>query len=279
VSDPELEPATDTHVHLDFPHFDADRPEVLKRARQAGVKWMVNPGADLASSRRAVQLAASCEGVFAAVGIHPHDARTWTNESWEELRFLTQHPKVVAIGEIGLDYYRDRSPRDVQVSAFRRQIELAEELRLPAIIHARESHNDVLSILEERRRAGSRLKGVFHAFSGGVDEARRVLDLGFFIGVGGPVTFHNARRLVEIIPTLPVDRLLVETDCPYLAPHPYRGQRNEPAYVRLVIDRLAEIVGCGAPTIARQTTLNAHGLFGLSWCGAKAKHSVTNSVD
>jgi TatD DNase family protein len=258
-----LGPVVDTHAHLDFGQFDADRQDVLARAKQAGVEWIINPGADLESSRRAAELAESSESVYAAVGIHPHYALTCTEECLALLRRLAVGPKVVAIGEIGLDYYRDLSPREQQRQAFRRQLRLAEELDLPVILHDRDAHDDILCILKERQNAAGQLSGVFHAFSGDFAAAKAALDLGFFIALGGPVTFQNARKLADLVPRLPLDRLLVETDSPYLAPAPHRGQRNEPAYVRLVVNRLAELTGYTVRKIESQTTLNAAALFRL----------------
>lgn len=253
----------DTHAHLDFDDFDADREEVIRRAREAGIRYIINPGADLESSRRATALAEAHADIFAAVGVHPHAADSLTEEAWQELRRLAHHPRVVAIGEIGLDYYRDLSPRPVQRAAFRRQLELAAELGLPVIIHDRDAHEDVLAVLEQWRAEGNNLPILFHAFSGDLAVAQRVLRMGGYIAVGGPVTFTNARRLPAILPQLPLERLVVETDCPYLAPHPYRGQRNEPAYLRLVAEKLASLYQRPVEEIARRTTENARRLFRL----------------
>lgn len=253
----------DTHAHLDFDDFDADRKEVIQRAREAGVQYIINPGADLKSSRRAVALAESYEDIFAAVGVHPHEASSLTEDVWQELRRLARHPRVVAIGEIGLDYYRDFSPRPAQQEAFRRQLALAAELGLPVIIHDRDAHEDVLTILQKWRAEGHDQPILFHAFSGDWEIARRVLKIGGCIAIGGPVTFTNARRLPAMLPQLPLERLVVETDCPYLAPHPYRGQRNEPAYLPLVIEKMASLCRRPAEEIARLTTENARRLFQL----------------
>ena len=251
---------TDTHAHLDFPQFDDDREEVIARALAAGVGIIINVGADLASSRRAVALAEAHPQIYAAVGVHPHDAKTLTEEVLTELRELARHPQVVAIGEIGLDFYRDLSPRDVQRQAFERQLALARELDKPVIIHDREAHAEVMDTL--RRWQG--LRGVLHCFSGSLEMARRAVELGFYISIAGPVTFKNARRLPEIVRQLPLERLLIETDCPYLAPHPHRGERNEPAYVRLVAEAVAEIKGLPLEEVARVTTANTQTLFGLT---------------
>ena len=259
-----LEPIVDTHAHLDFRAFDEDREHVIARARAAGVQWIINPGTDLESSRRAVHLAESYPEVYAAVGVHPHDAKNVTEFTLRELRGLARHSKVVAIGEIGLDYYRDLSPRAVQRSVFRRQLELADELGVPVILHDRDAHRDILAILEEWKTAGGSVAPtLFHAFSGDEAMAHHVLGMGCYIAIGGPVTFRNARQLARIVPAIPLDRLVCETDCPFLTPHPHRGKRNEPAYVRLVVEKVAELRGESVAAVARQTTLNARTLFGL----------------
>lgn len=252
----------DSHCHLDFPHFDQDRDAVLARAVESGVIAIVNPGTDLESSRRAVELAERYEGVYAAVGVHPHDAFSLDRQTLAELRQLASHPQVVAIGEIGLDYYRDLSPRAQQRAAFDDQLALATELELPAIIHQRESAVDVMSALREWA-TDDHLGCVLHAFSGDMEMAEEAVALGFFIGVGGPLTFKNARRLPEIVVELPLNRLLIETDAPYLTPHPYRGKRNEPAYVALVAERLAQLRGLPPDELSRQLTDNTRSLFRL----------------
>jgi TatD DNase family protein len=227
----------DTHAHLDFPRFDADRQAVIERAHAAGVAAMVNVGVDVASSRRAVALAGKHSSIYAAVGMHPHDAKKLDGASLAELRELAQGPEVVAIGEIGLDYYRNLSPQDVQRRAFRAQLAWAAKLGKPVIIHDRDAHDEVMDMLADwapgldRSPLAGRL-GVLHTFSGDMAMAERAIDLGFYISISGPVTYKSARQLPEIVRTLPLDRLLVETDCPFLAPHPHRGKRNEPAYVR-----------------------------------------------
>jgi TatD DNase family protein len=250
----------DTHCHLYHTEFDADRTETIERARAAGVGAMVVIGYDLPSSQRAVALAAEEPALSATVGIHPHDARTLDDSALARLSVLAQHPKVVGLGEIGLDFYRNLSPRDDQERAFRRQIELARELRLPIILHTRESESDVLEILEEVGTDG--LSGILHCFTAGPEVASRCFRLGFHVGLGGVLTFKNARALQETARELPLDRIVLETDSPYLAPHPHRGRRNEPAYVALVADRLAELHGRAPAEIAEITTANARALFG-----------------
>ena len=252
----------DSHCHLDFPHFDGDRDEVVVRAVGAGVTAVINPGTDLESSRRALALTEKYDNVYAAVGVHPHDASTFGFQTLSELRQLTTHPKVVAIGEIGLDYYRDLSPRAQQRAAFESQLTLAADLDLPVIIHQRESGTDVMAAL--RDWAGGVHPGcVLHAFSGDQAMADEAVSLDFFIGVGGPLTFKNARRLPAIIPHLPPSCLVVETDAPYLAPHPHRGKRNEPAYMVLVAERLAQLRSLSLNELSRQVTENTVRLFRL----------------
>ncbi len=258
----------DTHCHLDFPHFDADREETLERARRAEIEFIVNPGSDMESSRRAVALADRYPDVYAAVGVHPHHALSLDAAALADLRALAQHPKVVAIGEIGLDYYRDLSPRARQEEAFRRQLELAAELDKPVIIHDRDAHADVARILEEWSRARGteenkreQVAGVLHAFSGDRALAEIGFRWGFMVALGGPLTFQNARRLQELARGLPLSHLVVETDAPYLSPHPYRGQRNEPARVTLVAEMLAALQGLSLAEVARRTTANARRLF------------------
>jgi TatD DNase family protein len=252
----------DSHCHLDFPDFDADRDEVLTRSVDAGVRTVINPGTDLETSRRAIALTERYDNVYAAVGVHPHDASRLDERTLTQLRQLVSHPKVVAIGEIGLDYYRDLSPRGQQRAAFEAQLALAADLDLPVIVHQRESAADVMTSLRVWAEDGH--PGcVLHAFSGDKTMADQAVSLGFFIGVGGPVTFKNARRLPEIIPRLPLSCLVIETDAPYLAPHPYRGKRNEPAYVVLVAERLAQLYGIPRDELARQVTENTLRLFRL----------------
>jgi TatD DNase family protein len=252
----------DSHCHLDFPQFDEDRDEVLARAVGAGVTAIVNPGTDLESSRRGVALAERYDSVYATVGVHPHDASTVDRQTLSELRQLAAHPKVVAIGEIGLDYYRDLSPRVQQRAAFEAQLDLAADLDLPVIIHQRESAADVMAALREWT-VGGHAGCVLHAFSGDEAMADEAVLMDFFVGVGGPLTFKNARRLPEIISSLPLSCLVIETDAPYLAPHPYRGKRNEPAYVALVAERLAELRRLSLDELSCQLIDNTLRLFRL----------------
>ncbi len=254
----------DTHTHLDDPDFDPDRAEVIARALSNGVVAIISVGAGLASSRAAVSLAEKQPAIYAAVGVHPHEARTLDRAGQAELRALARHPQVVAIGETGLDYYRDLSPRNVQRQVFEAHLALAHELDKPVIVHDREAHHDVMTIL---RRSGGRAGGkvgVLHCFSGNLDMAQEAIELGFYISIAGPVTFLNAHRLAEKVRRLPLERLLIETDCPYLAPHPHRGKRNEPAHVRLVAEALAKLKDMSLQEVAAITTDNARALFSLN---------------
>jgi TatD DNase family protein len=257
----------DSHCHLDLPQFDADRDAVIARMAEGGVRYAINPGVDLASSHVAVALAQQHECIYAAVGIHPHDAKTLDAVALKELKQLAASPRVVAVGEIGLDYYRDLSPRDVQRRAFEAQLELAAELGLPVIVHDRDAHADMLATL--RHWCSSLVTrhssvGVLHSFSGDVTMAEQAVAMGFYIGVSGPVTYKNAYRLRDVVRAVPLERLLIETDAPYLTPHPHRGQRNEPAYVRRVAQAVADVRGLTLEQVAAQTTANAGVLFGLA---------------
>jgi TatD DNase family protein len=248
----------DSHAHLDFSQFDDDRETVIQRARDAGLVAILNVGTDLASSRAAVALAKQHDFIYATVGVHPHDAKTVTPAVLEALRTLAGHEKVVAVGEIGLDYYRDLSPRPVQRRVFAEQLALAADLRLPVVIHSREAHDDVLATLQGWEGAG-----VFHSYAAGPERLDEVLGLGFHIGISGPVTFRNAHRLREVAATVPLERLLVETDAPFLTPAPLRGRRNEPRYVRHVASAIARARRGSVDTVAEQVTENFSRLFGV----------------
>jgi len=258
----------DTHCHLDFDRFDPDRDQVLERARKVGVERILNPGINLHSSINAINLADSYTQVYAAVGVHPNDALSWDERTLETLRELTYHPKVVAVGEVGLDYYRDRSPRDLQLRVFRAQLKLAFERGLPVVIHNREATKDVLDVLVEWQRslaeAGSPLAnrpGVLHSYAYGVDSARRAIESNYFLGITGPVTFRRADDLRATVVKMPLNKLLVETDSPFLTPQPHRGKRNEPSYVRFVAEKIAEIKKLDGDMLAQRTSLNADTLF------------------
>lgn len=253
----------DTHAHLNDAAFDIDREEVIKRAKEKfNVHLIVNVGYNRETIPGCLELAETHDFIYAAIGWHPHDADRLRDEDLDWLEELTQHKKVVALGEMGLDFYRDHSPRDIQARVFRRQIALAKKVKMPIIIHNREAHSDVLRILKEER--AEEVGGVMHCFSGDWETAKECLDLGFYIGLGGPITFKKADDLREVARKIPLDRLVIETDCPYLAPEPKRGKRNEAGYVSFVAEKLAVIRGMSPEQLARQTTENACRLFNLS---------------
>lgn len=255
----------DSHLHLDDQAFDGDRDVVLARARAAGVRGFLTVGTSLDSSYRAVALAGHHHDVFAAVAIHPHDAADATPEALEVLAALARRPRVVAVGETGLDYYRNFAPREVQERAFRAHLALARALDLPVIVHNRDAHADVLRVLQEE--APGRV--VMHCFSGSMEIARTCIDRGYYIGLGGPLTYRNARRAVEVAALAPPDRLLLETDAPYLPPEPHRGRRNEPAYLPLIAQAAAAARGVSAGTVAEISTANAMAAFGLVHAAAR----------
>jgi TatD DNase family protein len=259
----------DTHCHLEMDEFNNDREEVIQRARDAGVVALITIGSDLKGNKGAIELSEKYEFIYAAVGIHPHDAKDFTEEIFEKVRewAIPPHPplnkggkwggKVVAIGEIGLDYHYDNSPREIQKEVFKRQLSLAKKTGLPVVIHSREAKKDTLEIVRESGVD----KGVFHCFSGDMDMAEEVMAMGFHISIAGPVTFRNAKKLVEIAKFIPDDYLLIETDAPYLTPEPFRGRRNEPSYLVHIARTIAEIREISMEDLARITTLNAKRLF------------------
>jgi TatD DNase family protein len=250
----------DTHAHLDSAEFKADIENVISRSLAAGVIAIVTVGTDLESSRQAVMLAQQHPSVYAAVGIHPHEAAQANPDHLTALLRLSQHEKVVAIGEIGLDFYRNLSPTEVQKEIFIAQLELAQRAGKPVIIHDRQAHRETMSILRERAKD---LRGVLHCFSGDLEMAQQAAKMGFSISLAGPVTFQNARGLHALVRELPLEDLMIETDCPYLAPHPYRGQRNEPAYVRFIATRIAALKAVPFEHVAQVTTENAKRVFSL----------------
>lgn len=253
----------DSHAHIDGPEFDADREEVMKRARDASVSTILNVGTGDPHSgalERAVELAEQHEGIYTAVGTHPHDAKLYDDKAEEKIKGLIKSPRVVAWGEIGLDFHYDHSPRDVQREVFRRQLRAAREHSLPVIVHTRQAEEDTVGILRSEW-AGSKLAGVMHCFSGSARLAERCLELGFMISFSGIVTFKKAEELRAIALDVPIQRLLIETDCPYLAPVPYRGKRNEPAYLVEVARCLAELRGISLEELARITSETFRAVF------------------
>lgn len=254
----------DTHCHLDDLAFAGDIEAVMDRAAEAGVRQVIVPAIDLGNVEAVLSLTERFVGVFAAVGVHPNSAANWDDEWIAKLRVLASHRKVVAIGEIGLDYYWQKTPMEIQHRALFRQLELAAELGLPVIIHNRESNADVLRLLGESPLAGTERPGVLHSFSGDWAMAKAALDMNYYLGFTGPLTYKKADELRDIASRAPLDRILIETDAPYLTPQPHRGQRNEPAYVRMVAERLAELRGVSLAEIARITTANSERIFRLT---------------
>lgn len=252
----------DTHCHLDFPEFDSDREEVIKRARDAGIVAIINVASTLEGSKRSVTLSEKYDCVYASVGIHPHDAKEANDFAFSELKDLAKKKKVVAIGEIGLDYYRNLSPAGLQQAAFKKFLRLAKETGLPLIIHCRDAREDLLKILKKEMTAP--IKGVVHCFPADEELLNNVLDLGMYVSFTCNLTFRNADNLREMVKSLvPMDRILAETDAPYLAPEGKRGKRNEPAYMIKVVGEIAELKGLTPEDVARVTTLNCVRLFGI----------------
>ena len=243
----------DTHVHLNAEQYEDDLQEVINRALEKGVQNMVVVGFDEPTIKKAIQIAETYEFIYASVGWHEHLA--WIEE-------LAQHPKVVALGEMGLDYHWDKSPKEVQKDVFRRQIRLARKVNLPIIIHNRDATEDVVTILKEEHV--EEVGGIMHCFTGSIEVAKQCMDMNMYISFGGPVTFKNAKKPKEVATELPLDKLLIETDCPYLTPHPFRGKRNEPGYVSYVAEQIAELKGITYEELADITTANAKKLFGIN---------------
>jgi TatD DNase family protein len=252
----------DTHAHLDFPEFCHDIRGVLDRAGKRGVQEIVTIGIDLVSSHRAANLAEAHTEVYATAGIHPHGARELDGETLLSLEGLACKEKVVAVGEVGLDYYRDRQPRPIQRRCLEQQLELAAQVSLPVVFHIRDAFDDFFKIIKAHR---PRLAGgILHCFSGDWDIARTCLDMGFYISIPGTVTFPKAEAQQEVAKRAPLDRILVETDAPYLAPLPYRGKVNEPAFVYYTAEKIATLRGCTIEEVGARTTANAHEVFGIS---------------
>ncbi len=270
---------SDTHCHLDLDPFNTDRAAVIQRAKDAGLRHILIPSLTLTSSRTVVKLAESNPMLYASVGVHPNEADSWDGQTISALKDLTAESlRVVAIGEIGLDYYWDKSPRQDQITILKEQLDLAAELELPVVIHSREKDDadhgacadDLIKILEAwssalktKNETLAQHPGVLHSFSGSAETARLAVELGFYIGITGPITYKNAGQKRQIIGNLPLERLLVETDAPYLAPEPHRGKRNEPAFVVHIADKIAELTSRNPQEIAAVTTENAARLF--SW--------------
>jgi len=263
----------DTHCHLDFNDFDMDRDEVINRAKAQGVEKIINVASSIEGTRRAVELAAKYDMIYASVGVHPHEAKTVTDKVITDFKALSSRAhlsvpynsgrsKVVAVGEVGLDYYRNLSPKDEQISAFKKFIGLARDLNLPLIIHSREAEREALDILAKENKNG--VDAVMHCFAGDSDFLKRCLDMGLFISFTCSLTFKNAKNLREAAKSMPIERLMLETDAPFLAPQEYRGKRNEPAYLTYLVDEWSKILGLSREDIARITTHNANTFFSLS---------------
>lgn len=250
----------DSHAHLDEERFDEDRDELIKSLKENAISYVINPSSDMETSRRVVELSNKYDNIFAAVGIHPHDAEGFKEEDLDELRELSKDERVVAIGEIGLDYYYDNSPREIQKEVFRKQLQLSHELDLPVIIHTRDAMGDTYDILKEFE---GRVRGVMHCYTGSIEMAEKFMKLGFYISLAGPVTFKNAVNVREMAKQIPLERLLIETDSPYLAPVPNRGKRNDPTNVRYVADMLANLKEIQIDKIIEHSRENTVKLFSL----------------
>ncbi len=251
----------DSHAHLDDDRFDNDRTELINRLKENEIELVLNPGADLATSKKAVKLADEYSFIYAAVGCHPHDSKYMNDDTMNIFRELAKNKKVIAIGEIGLDYYYDNSDRETQKKWFREQIKLASELDMPYIVHDRDAHEDLFKIMKEEAKSNTR--GILHCYSGSVEMAKEFIKLGFYISLAGPVTFKKAKTPKNVAKEIPLDKLLIETDSPYLTPEPYRGKRNEPKYVKFVAEEIANIRNVSIDVIAKNTNENFKKLFCL----------------
>ncbi|MDM5335947.1 TatD family hydrolase [Fictibacillus enclensis] len=252
----------DTHAHLNAIQFEEDLEDVIQRALDEGISHIVVVGFDQPTIKGALKLADTYDFIYAAVGWHPVDAVDMTPEDLQWIEELADHPKVVAIGEMGLDYHWDKSPKDVQKRVFRQQIQLAKKVKLPIIIHNREATQDVVDILREE--GAEEVGGIMHCYSGSLEVAKECMEMNFYISFGGPVTFKNAKKPKEVAKEIPIDRLLIETDCPYLSPHPLRGKRNEPSYVKYVAEAIAELREIPLEDLVKKTTENAKRLYQIS---------------
>lgn len=251
----------DSHAHLEMKDFDKDRERVIARAQEAGVNYIVTVATNMPDIYKALEITQKNAGVFLALGIHPHEAKGIKEEDFTALRRLAKKEKVVAFGEIGLDFYREHSPREIQLRRFRELLRLGKEIALPIIIHAREAEKEILDVLGEE--AEGQWRGVFHCFSGNLAMAKQVIQMGFYISIPGTVTFKKSLPLQEVVQKIPLEKILLETDAPFLAPEPYRGKRNEPAYVRFTAEKIAQLKGLSFADVARITSLNARLLFGV----------------
>ncbi|MDR2899370.1 MAG: TatD family hydrolase [Clostridiales bacterium] len=255
----------ESHAHYDDGRFDKDRHEVLMACKKAGVSYIVNAGADMDSSRAGIELSKKYDFVYAAVGVHPHDADSLDDNTFLELKDLSSVNKVVAIGEIGLDFHYDNSPRDIQRKWFLRQLELATEVKLPVIIHSREASQETFDIIKQADldRRGQKGAGVIHCYSGSAQMALEYVKLGYFLGVGGVITFPNAKNIVEVVNEVPLESILIETDCPYLSPAPNRGKRNDSQNLKYICEKISEIKQVSVETVCEMTMQNGLKFFDI----------------
>ncbi|SHK51474.1 TatD family hydrolase [Tepidibacter formicigenes] len=251
----------DTHAHLCDSRFKEDREDVIKKIKEEGIKYVLNPGADIPSSLKAVELSKKYDFIYAAVGVHPHDVKDINEDTISVLKGLAQNEKVLAIGEIGLDYYYDNSPRDIQKKWFKRQIELANELKLPIIVHDRDAHQDTFDIIKNTKSKD--IGCVLHCYSGNVHLAREYIKMGCLISIAGPVTFKNNKKTQEVVREIPLEYLLIETDSPYLTPHPHRGKKNDPSYVRYIAEKIAIEKGISYEKVCEATMENGKRFFNI----------------
>lgn len=263
----------DTHAHLFYPNFNGEVEEVIERAQKAGLDYIIVPSTDLASSAQAIELAEKYEMVYAAVGVHPHDSKEWDISFIPKLEEIAKHKKVVAIGEIGLDYFYDFSPREAQIKAFEDQIELALKLNLPIIVHNREASEDIMSFARKYKESG--LRAQYHCYAGTIEEARELIEMHHFISFTGNITFKKADNLLKILSRIAVENLLVESDSPFMTPIPHRGERNEPANIHFIAEKIAEVHNLTVEDVARTTSYNAYKFFGI---GNKPKLSFTYKI-
>lgn len=258
----------DTHAHYDDEQFDLDRNDVITKIKEAGVRKVVNIGCNMTSSRKSAEMSETVEGFYAAVGIHPSDAEECSDETLRELELLARGKRVVAIGEIGLDYYWNDFPKEIQQNTFEKQLVLAEKLDMPVVIHSREAAEDTFNMIKAHslrlNAQGKQAKGVIHCYSGSVEMAGEYVKRGYYIGVGGVVTYKNARKLVEVVEAIPLENLVIETDCPYLSPVPNRGKRNDSANLKYVLEKICEIKGADEETVRGQLWKNAHRLYEIT---------------
>ncbi|NLP47147.1 MAG: TatD family hydrolase [Epulopiscium sp.] len=252
----------ESHAHYDDEAYNEDRHELLMKIKEAGVGYIINAGADIVSSKRGIQLTKEYDFIYAAVGVHPHSVQDLQDADIEELRQMTAEPKVVAIGEIGLDYYYEHSSKDIQKRWFDKQIQLAKETNLPIIIHSREAAQDTFEMVQSHYKTLSK-RGVIHCYSGSVEMAKEYIKMGFYIGVGGVLTFKNAKRMVEVVEEIPLEHILIETDAPYLTPVPHRGKRNDSTYLVYIVQAIADLKNLTVEEVVKQTAHNGKKLFSL----------------